>query len=367
MSAVDPRDVGVVIQGAMTDAVPGLVAAIRRHLPGASVLLSTWQGAATSGLAVDEVLHNVDPGALPCHVLSGGRAPDINCNRMVRSTLAGLRALDRPLAVKLRTDCRLDHAGVLSCLAELPPAVGDLAIFERKVGISSVYTRHPGKSPTGLFHPADTVQFGLTADLVELWDVPLMTETDAGWFLDPAVAHPLADTSPRFYNEQHVFLAALRRRHPVDVESRVHRSSELEAMSNRALCQNFVVVEPWASGLRIPRLERHLRWHEDPTCVMTTPLWGQLCDGTAGETTDPATESAGRARRDRRVVDATPVAPSTPRSSLSLNARLRPPAPVAPHAVTPTTALINSQTTTNGPRTAATTAPHAHERRPAHG
>lgn len=273
---IDPCDVAVVVQGAVLSTTPTLLADIRRHLPGSQLILSTWEGSRFDGPDPDALVLSPDPGAMRCEILAGGRGPDINCNRMIRSTAAGLQAADRPYVVKVRTDCSIEHSGVLGAIAELPRACGEWQLFERAVGVSSVYTRHPAKSPHGLFHPADTVQFGLLADLRVLWDVPFMSEDDVRWFLEDRPGVAVADTSPRFYNEQHVFLSALRTRYVVDVESRLDRSPALVEASNRALAQNFVVVEPWASGIRLPRLERHLRWHEDPTFVMITPMWQQL-------------------------------------------------------------------------------------------
>lgn len=273
---ISPREVTVLVQGAPSPETRALLAAARHHLPGAQLLLSTWRGADVASLDADEVILNEDPGSLPGWHVDGRPGPEINCNRMIRSTLAGLRRADRPYTVKLRTDCALEHGAVLQLLAELPVVTGEWALFERAIGVSSVYTRHPDKLPAGLFHPADTTQFGQTSDLLTLWDAPFMTAADAEYFLDDPDASAWALTAARYLNEQHVFIAALSRRYRVDWPAKTVRSAELTEVSNRALAQNFVVVEPWTSGLRLPRLEQHLRWHEDPTCAMTAPIWQQL-------------------------------------------------------------------------------------------
>lgn len=296
---VDPRDVAVVVQGAVSATTAALLADLRRHLLGTRLILSTWEGTDVDAFDVDDVVLSRDPGAQRCDMFAGGRGPDINCNRMIRSTSAGLAVADRRHVVKLRTDCTIEHAGVLLCLGELPPAVGEWRLFERTIGVSSLYTRHPAKSPLGLFHPADTVQFGLLDDLRILWDVPFMSDEDAAWFSADRPGAALADTSPRFYNEQHVFLAALGARYRLHVESRVDRRPELVEASNRALAQNFVVVEPWASGIRIPRLERHVRWHEEPTSVMTSPMWHRLRQCATTERRERPDTNTNETRHDR--------------------------------------------------------------------
>ena len=276
MRMMDTSDVAVVVQGPCAPITVETIAGIRLHLPGARIVLSTWEGTDTTGLDVDEVVLSLDPGTFSCTTVNGILGPPVNTNRMLVSTLAGLRRAERPYTIKLRTDAIVEHAGVLRLLAELPRCTGEWQLFERLVGVSSVYTRNPLKTPTGAFHPADTVQFGRTADLLVLWDIPPMPAEDANYWPDPDTRPVWSVTSQRYYPEQWIFLSALRTRYDVDFEHRAVYTDTAIHTSNRALAQNFVVAEPWQMGIRVPHLERQLRWGEDPVCVMTHPIWHQL-------------------------------------------------------------------------------------------
>jgi len=270
----------VVVQGPCLPATAATIAGIRRHLPGARIVLSTWEGADTTALGLDsdadDVVFSSDPGSFTCTTLNDIPGPPVNTNRMLVSTLAGLRRADRPFTLKVRTDAVIEHGGVLRLLAALPPATGEWALFGHLIGVSSVYTRNPLKTPTGSYHPADTVQFGHTDDLLYLWDVPAMPESDAMYFPDPATRPVWSVTSQRFYPEQWIFLGALRKRYDVELEHRAVFAAEVMHASNRALAQNFFVAEPWQIGVRVPHLDMQLRWGEDPICVMTHPIWHQL-------------------------------------------------------------------------------------------
>lgn len=273
---IDASQVAVVVQGPLTALTPETIRSIRTHLPGTRIVLSTWTGSDVDDLEIDQAVFSSDPGGFASTTLNGIAGPVINTNRMVVSTAAGLREADRPYTIKIRTDAVVEHGGCLWMLSDLPKVTGEWALFDHLVGVSSVYTRNPHKTPTGCFHPADTVQFGHTEDLLMLWDAPPMPASDADYFPDPATRPVWSVTSQRYYPEQWMFLSALRKRYIVDFDHRAVFTAEVMDASNRAVTQNFVVAEPWQMGIRVPHLEAQLRWTEDPLCVMTHPIWHQL-------------------------------------------------------------------------------------------
>jgi hypothetical protein len=273
---ISTTEVSVVVQGPVSAVTASTLRSVRTHLPGAELILSTWEGTDCSGLDADLVVISSDPGSLISlgpHNLS---SDSVNVNRMIDSSIRGLAAASREFVVKLRSDAMMEHGGCLELMSDLAPVEGDWKLFEHMVAVSSVYTRDPEKAPSGCFHPADTVQFGHLEDLRLLWDVPHMPAADAVYFPYEEERPMWSMTSVRYYAEQWVFLAALRKRHEVHFEHRNDLSSATVDASHRSLVQNFVVLEPWQMGMRIDKLERLLRWAEDPTWVMTHPIWASL-------------------------------------------------------------------------------------------
>jgi hypothetical protein len=172
------RNLSIVVQGPVqrhtascgdpsTDAV---LASVRRHFPGAQIVLSTWIGSETKGLDFDDLVQSNDPGSLnhpsalrPC-----------NLNRMVTSTKAGLAAATRPLCIKTRTDVSFRSEALAQ--KRLQPAARFLS-FDRRIWIGSIATRDIVTFFTP-YHPSDIVHFGTTADLRQLWDAPCFTLDD---------------------------------------------------------------------------------------------------------------------------------------------------------------------------------------------
>src|SRR4051812_21161444 len=113
----DASNVSVIVQGPVvtkrTDGgLPWTVrclASIRRHLPKAEVVLSTWKGEPVDGLDCDQLVLNDDPGSIADAVRQDCPWPDWrvkpnNVPRQIVSTREGLRVCRGEYALKLRTD-----------------------------------------------------------------------------------------------------------------------------------------------------------------------------------------------------------------------------------------------------------------------
>ena len=161
------------------------LASIRRHFPGAQIVVSTWAGSDVDGLDADEIVLSADPG------------PFINnVNRQITSTANGFAAATRPFAIKTRNDI-VFHS---DALARKPLwRAGDTLSLERRIWAES------NRIETSLrpFHPSDIIQFGTTDDLRRLWDVPVVTLSED--FLPGMPAHLVRPAS-----EQAIFLGYLR-------------------------------------------------------------------------------------------------------------------------------------------------------------
>jgi hypothetical protein len=100
---IDFKDISVVVQGPVigknankkTERHTELcLESIRKYLPGAYIILSTWKGSDFSGLDYDSVVENDDPG--------GNIMGDFskNCFRQIVSSLNGLKTVKTKYALK---------------------------------------------------------------------------------------------------------------------------------------------------------------------------------------------------------------------------------------------------------------------------
>ncbi|ELN4741032.1 WavE lipopolysaccharide synthesis family protein [Pseudomonas aeruginosa] len=254
---VDPALISVVIQGPLyrnKEPAAGIfscIASIRKHLPGAEIVVSTWPHEDLSGVPADRFVVSEDPG--PLTDISGN---EINTNRMLRSTLAGIRAATRPYVMKFRSDHCMTSAAL--AVAGEEPTQEDHpnapVLFDEPITTTTLYIRDPAKVPM-LFHISDLVQFGRRESMLKLWDQPLISEKDL--FNTRPFRNPFGNfvgySSTRAVSEQSLMLGALRK-HGIEVSldhpCRV-RSSDVCLWEN-ILRLNFRVLDWQDSGVTFP-------------------------------------------------------------------------------------------------------------------
>ena len=202
---MESSEIGVVIQGAVYPQITAKsVASARRILPHAHIILSTWEGADTRGIeGCDEILYNTDPH----HV---GVEYPCNLNRMIVSTLAGLRRLKTKYALNMRTDFTLESSNFLRIFEENPRTDCGMKFLTRRV-VCYGWTAEPGR----YYQMGDFYHFGLTRDVLDIWNTPQMSDEEMFWFRNghvPAEPSLLAWIPVRYHAEQYLWLNFLRRK-----------------------------------------------------------------------------------------------------------------------------------------------------------
>lgn len=110
-----PTDISVVIQGAVGTATQKCLTSVRRFLPEAEIVLSTWAGADTDALDFDILVQSQDPGGIRHDfAIQNVKNSSNNFNRQLLSTNAGLAKATRQYALKLRSDLMLQGTGFLT-------------------------------------------------------------------------------------------------------------------------------------------------------------------------------------------------------------------------------------------------------------
>lgn len=248
---VDKNDITVVIQGPIDWGITQrfsrpttlvLTRALRRILPEARIILSTWEGQRVEGLEYDAVVLSRDPqaqGVWPSFTPT-------NVNRQIVSTAAGLAAASTNYVLKIRTDIILLGLDFIDEFEKLAPLTGPDDIFEYPIlannltsrKTSAVIERIPDQPLP--FHPADHFHFGLREDLLRFWDVPLQTEEDAFFFMDRTQpnrwrGHELSRLAP----EQHLFTQALGKKNVIDIMHYADARTHIIAASDYFMSTHF--------------------------------------------------------------------------------------------------------------------------------
>ncbi|MES2901966.1 MAG: WavE lipopolysaccharide synthesis family protein [Pseudomonadota bacterium] len=149
----------------------------RKVLPGAKVILSTWEGTEVpASLAVDAVVMSPDPGALAPLKLDDDKAN--NVNRQLLSTRAGMDAVTTPYAAKIRTDCHLQHAGFIDFYSAQRLLDGG----RERLLACSFFTPDPTMFERLPYHVSDWFHFGPTGMLRDYWSAQQMLPQDARYY-----------------------------------------------------------------------------------------------------------------------------------------------------------------------------------------
>ncbi|MCF1438054.1 MAG: WavE lipopolysaccharide synthesis family protein [Shewanella sp.] len=247
------------------------IASIREFLPGATVILSTWEGQDCTGLEPDLLLLNQDPGGTIVSYRKDGTPGKLNFNRQLVSSAAGLSAVKTPYAVKIRSDNFLTGNGFVAAQQAYPKRNSEDVLFTERVVVNTSYFRKYADGKRLVMLPSDFFHFGRTEDLLKIWDIPLFPDLE----YDPAKAG-----QPQYYGapmtaphaEQiycNAWLGALDKRAP-RLEYRHHATPAMREYWDRFMASNFVVLEPQQIGLGlidrfIPKSKRpnemsHLDW-----------------------------------------------------------------------------------------------------------
>ena len=199
----ETSEISVVMQGAVYPITPYAIACIRRLLPGSQIILSTWEGSDLSKIGNDiNIILNHDPHK------KGVKYPN-NSNRMILSTLTGLKAVQTKYALKIRTDFYLQNLNFLKLFEENPNTNCGMRFLERRV-VCYGWAAQKGR----YFYMGDFYHFGLTRVVLDIWDVPLMSDEELFWFKNnsPHNSYYLRSTTNRYHPEQYLWVNFLRKK-----------------------------------------------------------------------------------------------------------------------------------------------------------
>jgi len=280
-----PSEISVVMQGPIVGKSTAseseqltrrCVQSVRNYLPGAELILSTWNGSDISGIEFDVLVENEDPGPVKTFA-----EKSVNINRQIESTRMGVRSASRNYILKLRTDTELTSASMLDYFELFLTRSEEKRIFENRVLVWEILTKAPSRSEVGCYHSSDIVCFGTANDIRLLWDVPLYTRSEEQLQADKLlVSQSRGNAVPISFqcSEQYVWLQAINKREKAFLPS--HPTRKDGETSDFYLANNFVVLNEdqlgirWKNGLRVNRSA----WAETYSHAEWQQLYRKYCD-----------------------------------------------------------------------------------------
>lgn len=250
LAKVDSREISVVIQGplyrslAPTRGIDACVASVRKHLPHAEIIVSTWADEDLSDIDADHIVTSADPGVLLD--FNGNRH---NTNRQLASTLTGIRAASRSHILKLRSDHILTGSNIAVMGAYDSRIPLRARLLRQPITVTTLFIRNPAKVPL-LFHLSDLVQFGTREDMLSFWDQQIwhQEEVFARYPCKNPIGNFVGYSAMRMTPEQCLMLGFMRKKgYDISLQTPGDISPELVELSERLLSENFTVLD-WASS-----------------------------------------------------------------------------------------------------------------------
>jgi hypothetical protein len=233
------------VAGAEEGMTQAAVRSVRKVLPGAKVIVSTWLGSAAEALGADHIVYSPDPGSNP---YGPGKRPN-NVNRQIAAMRAGLERVTTRWTLKLRSDTVLVSDGMVSRWGRYPERHPYLRVFDRRIVTSALLTYHPTLGLRSnlftpfLFHVNDMIQFGLTTDMRRLWGIPFMPEADFSYFSKEALVGKLDNISNRRVPEDYIWTRVLQAAGFPTNDSWLDFQPKLLPLSELSIVNNFQLLD----------------------------------------------------------------------------------------------------------------------------
>lgn len=242
MDKISDKNISVIVQGAyLGQKTVDCVNSIRKYLPKAEIILSTWKESKIGDINVDKILLNDDPGS------SGfiRRYPQKqinNVNRQIVSTLNGINIASREYCLKIRSDMIIENDRFLKFYNVFKDTVVETSIFHNRVMVEGLTT-----SDLVSFSVGDWWYFGCKSDLLLLFDIPLYKE---------AYIHDNKKYNTvicRYPPEQYIIYSCLKNFYNIDYQNWTEESNTTKILSKKFIFENLICIESELSGIVLPK------------------------------------------------------------------------------------------------------------------
>ena len=269
-------DISVVISGPIIilnrdgkafNATQASVDSVRKALPGAEVILSTWNDEKVDGINYDVLVQSVDVGG--AEVKDGA-----NINRQICSRRAGIKAATKKYVLALRSESYIICPDFLNYWAKFEEYGQDTEwrFLKKRVIIPAIMPVRRNVT----FHMGDWYYFGLKEDVLDLWDLP---------YWQPGRFNKEEDDL--FYNEhRYVFTEFVRKHHALQFEKKSDDTEENRQICEKVIANNFVLTGFMEYGLDSYKYAypKNRQWHINQLEVAYShnewrQLYNKYCDG----------------------------------------------------------------------------------------
>ena len=252
MSKITSKEISVVVQGAVNDSycTKKCIKSIRKFLPEAEIILSTWDGSNVSQFDYDEAVLSTDPGAV-VHGINPYYYTN-NTNRQLKSTQEGIKKATRTYILKIRTDFYLINKNLFFFFDKFNKYNKNFHFLNKRICVLTPYTRISSEigTPTP-FHISDFAFFGLKEDIESYFLLTqLMPDSDlANYPYKFPSKKPYTFCSWRYSPEQFFCVEFFKRHTEIMFDDWTDWNIENMHLSETVIMNNFIILDPPLFGV----------------------------------------------------------------------------------------------------------------------
>jgi len=254
---INDQDISIVVQGPIirqsafniTDEVTKVICIrLKKIFPQSELILSSWEGVIVSDIPYDKLVLSKDPGGTWFNYENYDLLN--NCNRLIVSTQAGIKAATRKYVFKVRSDLFVFSRSFLNYFYKFSHFDEKYKCVKNRIIAFSIYSIKGHK--TCLFtmkrpyHISDWAYFGYKEDLWDLYNVPLTKEPEfSQWFLTRC--KDFFDIEPhrlwKMPPEQYITSSFLKKHVNLELQHTTDLSNNNMELSERLLANNFLILD----------------------------------------------------------------------------------------------------------------------------
>jgi hypothetical protein len=245
---IDPRDISVVVQGPIAG-LPSdkpqerythlCLQSIRKTLPGATIILSTWEGSDVNDLDYDLLVESKDPGTVNFEGIPS------NCFRQIVSSSNGLKNCRTKYALKARSDFIFNNKRFLDYFIKFNKLPFDdryKILKQRIITFPAIDPRRRFPMP---FSGSDWLFLGLTEDIQNIFDIPTVRK-------DVLMKNPdgsFQRVEGLFNAEQYIWFSFISKYHQIPFEYSYDISHDNIATSEKYYANNCIFLTSHMAGI----------------------------------------------------------------------------------------------------------------------
>lgn len=266
---IEFEEISVVIQGPIYEYTYRVCESVRKYMPGAEIILSTWKQACLENLDYDVFVENEDPGnftfILSQQMDNGSSLYQMNINRQILSTINGIKKSNRKYICKLRSDTVLKGINFLKEYQKYNAPIKspyNKLLLHRVVTLSTV---NPRRRMPFLFYLCDWFFFGLKEDMFNIWDIPLIKEFNG------EMENGYYRMDLNFGNEQYLWLGFLAKVFKIHIKTGKEYTGQLLVESEKSYANCCIFLT--AKKAQIQSLKIGRSGYGAPPCLSNAGLY----------------------------------------------------------------------------------------------